>query len=75
MHLSDVFIHINEKTNESEQDELVKQLRNLGGVIASRFNEEKDHLLLVSYNSDTINSAALLEKVRENGFNAQLVGL
>ncbi len=75
MQLSDVLIHVNEKTNESEKDELIKQLRNLDGVIAPRFNEEKEHLLIVSYNPDAVDSATLLNKVKEKGFKAQLVGL
>jgi copper chaperone CopZ len=75
MQLSDVLIHINEMPNESEQNDLVEQLRNLEGVIASRFSQEKDHLLFVSYNSVTIDSTALIEKVRENGYKAQLIGM
>jgi hypothetical protein len=75
MQLSDVLIHINEIPNESEQDRLVEQLRSLKGVIAPRFSLEKDHFMFVSYNSDAIKSTALLDKVKENGFKAQLVGL
>lgn len=75
MQLSDVLIHINEMPDESEQDKLVEQLRSLEGVIAPGFSLEKDHFIFVSYNSDTIKSTALLDKVKENGFKAQLVGI
>ena len=75
MQLSDVLIHIDGIPKKSEQDELVEQLRNLAGVIAPRFSLEKDNFLFASYNSETINSRVLLEKVRENGFKAQLVGI
>jgi len=75
MQLSDVLIHIYEMPGESEQDNLVVQLRSLEGVIAPRFSLEKDHFIFVSYNSDTIKSTALLDKVKENGFRAQLAGL
>lgn len=75
MNLPEVLIHVSEKPNESEKNGLVEQLRNMVGVIAPRFSQEKDHLLFVSYNSDTTNAAALLNKVKENGFKAQLVGL
>ena len=75
MQLSDVLIHIDETPNESEQNKLVEQLRSLEGVIAPRFSLEKDHFMFVSYNSDVIRSTALLDKVKENGFKAQLVGL
>ena len=66
MNLPEVLIHINDKPSESEKNKLVEQLRLLDGVIAPRFSEEKEHLLFVSYN---------LNKVKENGFKAQLVGL
>ena len=75
MQLSDVHIHIHEMPNESEQDKLVVQLRSLEGVIAPRFSLEKEHFMFMSYNSDTIKSTALLDKVKKNGFKAQLVGL
>jgi len=75
MQLSDVLIHIDEMPNEFEQDRLVEQLRSMQGVIAPGFSLEKDHFIFVSYNSDTIKSTALLDKVKENGFKAQLVGL
>lgn len=75
MNFPEVLIHVSEKPNESEKSELVEQLRILDGVIAPRFSQEKVHLLFVSYDSDTINAITLLEKVKESGFKAQLVGL
>ena len=75
MQLANVLIHINEIPNEPEKDRLMEQLRSLRGVIALRFSLEKDHFMFVSYNSETIKSAALLDKVKENGFKAQLIGL
>lgn len=75
MQLSDVLIHINEMPNEFEQNDLVEQLRKLEGVIAPGFSQEKKHMLFVSYNSETIDSATLIEKVKESGFNARLVGM
>ena len=75
MQLTDVLVHVSEKISGDEKTHLVDQLRKLNGVIAPRFTEDKDHLLLVSYNSDAINALALLNKVKQNGYNAQLVGM
>ncbi|MEN8251042.1 MAG: hypothetical protein ABFS32_19065 [Bacteroidota bacterium] len=75
MNLPEVLIHVSEKQNDSEKNELVEQLRNVDGVIAPRFSQESEHLLFVSYNSDTTNATALLDMVKQNGFKAQLVGL
>ena len=75
MQLSDVLIHIDETPDESGQDGLVASLRNLEGVIAPRFSQEKEHTLFVSYNPDAIDATALLEKVKESGFKARLIGM
>lgn len=74
MQLADVLIHINDNINVAEE-ELVEKLRDLEGIIAPRFNKEKEHLLLVSYDSDTISSLTLLNEVKDIGYKAQLVGL
>lgn len=83
MQLADVLIHLNDNINESEKEDLVEQLRALNGVIAPRFNSGSDtgsnqsqqHLLLVSYNPETINSLDLLHTVNDKGYTAQLVGM
>ncbi len=75
MQLTDVLIHVNNEIDENERDNLVEQLRDMDGVIAPRFNEDKQHLLLVSYNSDAISSLSLLNEVKGKGYKAQLVGL
>ncbi len=75
MQLTDVLIHLDQKIDEIEKENLVEQLRNVDGVIAPRFTNAKAHLLLIAYNSDTTNSATLLNKVKDKGYNAQLVGL
>jgi len=75
MQLTDVLIHLDQNINESEKDNMIEQLRVIEGVIAPRFNKEKEHLLLVCYNSDTISSLTLLNEVKDKGYTAQLVGL
>jgi hypothetical protein len=75
MELTDVLIHVSDKINDYEKGNLVKELRNLNGVIAPRFNQNKEHLLLVSYNSEAINSLTLLNEIKGKGYKAQLVGL
>ena len=75
MQLSDVLVHVSEKINADEKNYLVNQLRGLNGVIAPRFSENKEHLLLVSYNSDAVSALSLLNTVKQSGLHAQLVGL
>lgn len=75
MQLSDVLIHLDQNIHKTEKDNLIEQLRAIEGVIAPRFNNDKEHLLLVSYNSDTTSSLTLLNKVKNKGYQAQLIGL
>jgi len=75
MHLADLLIHVNETLETSERASLEEALRNVKGVIAPRFNRETPHLLLVSYDPQEIASKSLLNRVKANGYNAQLVGM
>ena len=75
MQLTDILIHLDQNINESGKENIIEQLRAVEGVIAPRFNKERGHLLLVSYNSDTTNSLTLLNEVQNKGYKAKLVGL
>ena len=75
MQLTDVLIHLDKNTNELEKENLINQLRSVEGVIAPGFNNEKKHLLLISYNSDILDSLTLLNTVKSKGYTAQLIGL
>jgi hypothetical protein len=44
-------------------------------VIAPGFSQEKYSFLFVSYNTEAINTAALLARMKKSGFKAQLAGL
>ena len=75
MQLSDVLIHLDQNINDTEKENIIERLRAVDGVIAPRFNKEREHLLLVSYNSDIISSLTVLNEIKDKGYKAQLVGL
>jgi len=72
---ADAIIHLNNNTSTKERDELLNQLRSTEDVISEKFSEEMEHLLLVEYDSKVTNSLTLLNRVKEKGFESQLVGL
>ncbi|OIP19279.1 MAG: hypothetical protein AUK53_00375 [Betaproteobacteria bacterium CG2_30_59_46] len=74
MNLCDVLVHINEALSAEQKNELEEDMRGLSGVVAPRFNPGQDHLMLVAFNSDRVNCAALLGKVHAHGYRAQLIG-
>lgn len=58
-----------------ERDGLLNQLKNTNGVKNPKFSENKAHFLFVEYDANITNSLALLNKVKAQGFESQLVGL
>lgn len=72
MNLCDTMIHINETLATPAKATLVEKVRSIPGVIAPRFN--KAHLLVICYNSTQTQAKVLLETVRQEGYNAKLIG-
>lgn len=75
MNISDVMIHINESLDEEARTSLENTLRKIEGVVSPRFNAGKEHLLVIAYDTEKTNTAALLAKARAAGYTVQLVGM
>ena len=75
MNICDVMIHINESLSKEARSSLENAMRKVEGVISPGFNPGKEHLLVIAYNPEKTSTAALLEKAREAGYTAQLVGM
>jgi hypothetical protein len=75
MNICGVMIHINESLSKEARLSLENTMRKIEGVVSPGFNPDKEHLLVIAYNPDRTNSAVLLEKAREAGYTAQLVGM
>lgn len=74
MNISDILIHVNESLNIQQRQSLEEAMREVEGVIAPRFNDGVEHLLLVAFNPATTNPSTLLSKVKSFGYQAQLIG-
>lgn len=75
MNICDTIIHLNETLDTATRTALETQLQDMPGVIASKFNPIKTHLLCISYDPSRLKAATLLKQVCEQGYQAQLVGL
>ncbi len=73
--INDVIIHINEPLDTEARTALENTMRKIEGVVSPGFNAGKAHLLLITYNTETTTTAALLEKVRAAGYTGQVVGM
>jgi len=70
-----VLIHTNGALDESTARHVIHKLNQVEGVSETRFIPEKNHLVMVAYDQRAVKAMQLLEKVRELGQEAQLVGL
>jgi len=75
MNTSDVMIHINESLSAEMRSSFESTMQNMEGVVSSRFNPRKEHLLVVAYDTKRTSAAALLAKARAAGYTAQLIGM
>jgi len=73
MNGNDIMVHFQENLDVDQKNTIETKLREIDGVIAPRFN--KEHLLVIYYNLDKTDSFALLDLVKLNGYQAQLVGM
>ena len=70
-----VLIHTKSALDESTVQEIIQKLSRLDGVSEIRFNPDKEHLIIVSYDPHQAMSSQLLAEVQALGYEAQLVGL
>ncbi len=75
MNLADTLIHIDENLDGSSQERIIESMRGIPGVISPRFNQNKEHMLLVAFDPMGTHSTDLLENVKKLGYHAELIGL
>lgn len=73
--LADVTLHIDEALDAEQRGSVEDQLRALDGVVSVHNPDDRPHLTVVEYNPGKLNSSQLLQTVRANGFNAQMIGI
>ncbi len=73
MNGADIMVHFQENLDAGQKNSIESQLREIEGVIAPRFN--KEHLLLIYYNSDKTDSSVFLNMFKSKGYQAKLVGI
>ena len=74
MDISDVVIHVNETLDAQARHDLEDRMRDIDGVIAPRFNDRAQHLMIVAYNPEQTRAGMLLDAVRNQGYTAQACG-
>ena len=73
MNGADIMVHFQEKLDTDQKNAIESQLREIEGVIAPRFN--KEHLLLIYYNSEKTDSSVFLNMFKSKGYQVKMVGI
>lgn len=75
MNIIDILVHIRNSLDPEDRNTVEQELREVDGIIAPRFTENNEHMLVVAYNPAKVNTGGLIEKVTSMGLDARLVGM
>ena len=72
---ADVVIHIDEELDDANIHEVEWDLAQISGVFSACVHENARHLMLVDYDPESLQSGFLLNRVKNHGLHAELVGM
>lgn len=76
MKLTDVLIHVHPELAAETRAKVEEDVRSRNGVVSAHFNHrEHPHALVVEYDPDAVQTAAILEAVKRFDPDATMVGL
>jgi cell division protein FtsX len=75
IHHVEVVIHVDETLNEEQQASLVSNLQERDGVEKARFTTGRDHLMVIDYDSNKLQTTDVLGYIKQENVNAELIGV
>lgn len=75
IHQVEIVIHVDDLLDEEQRNTLVSSIEGREGVEKAIFTKGREHLMLIDYDSNKIQSMDVLGFVREEHINAELVGI
>jgi len=73
--LVDLTIHINEKVSSDTRTKLQDEMRNMNGIMMASSRDKMPHFLMIGYDPKLINSNEIVHFVKNQGMQAQIIGL
>lgn len=70
----DIVVHVDELLDEQNRLRIEHGLTKATGVERARFNNERQHLLIIGYDPAQTSSSKILKLVKQQQLNAQLIG-
>ena len=75
MYSGDIVIHIDENLNDDGIHSLERELSDQQGVFCACVPEKTRHLMVVDYDTSSVQPSQILDLVRNRGLHAEMVGL
>ena len=73
-HNTEIIVHVDETLEEQQRKDLVDALVSTDGIHTAEFCPLRYHLVLVQYDRESLRSQNVLDMVKEQHVNAQLIG-
>jgi len=70
----EIVIHIDETLDDEHRQHLEQSLIQDEGITYAHINGKRNHLMVVDYQPETMNSTQVLEHVTSRGVHAELIG-
>lgn len=74
MHVTDMVMHIDNNLGAGSRRNIEKSLTNARGVVHAHFNEQRPHLMLVSYDTESTSSFEILAQMNGQQLCAERIG-
>lgn len=75
IHHVEVVIHVDEALSEEQRAALIANLQGCEGVEGARFTTDRDHLMVIDYDSNRLHAQDVLGYVKQEHVNAELIGI
>jgi hypothetical protein len=73
--LADITVHIDETLDPSRLGKIEEGLHGLDGVVSACHQEDKPHLMVVTFNLAKLGAHDILTHVTGHGVHAELIGM
>lgn len=70
----DIVVHVDELLDEQNRQRVEHAMKKAEGIERAHFNDKRQHLLLVGYDPAQTSSTKILNLVKQQNLNAQLIG-
>ena len=71
---ANVVVHVAEELSDHDISEMEQHLSGVDGVVSACVHEKTRHLWVIDYDPLRIDSGELLQRIRNNGLRAELIG-